>query len=36
VELPDLKKPTKLQLLEAMQGHILGEAQLIGTYQKGK
>jgi Raf kinase inhibitor-like YbhB/YbcL family protein len=35
-ELPDLKKPTKPQLLEAMKGHILGEAQLVGTYQKGK
>jgi Raf kinase inhibitor-like YbhB/YbcL family protein len=36
VELSDLKKPTKAQLLEAMKGHILGEAQLVGTYEKGK
>jgi Raf kinase inhibitor-like YbhB/YbcL family protein len=32
--LPDLKSPTKDQLLAAMQGHVLAEAQLIGTYQK--
>ena len=29
--LPDLKPPTKDQLLTAMQGHVLAEAQLIGT-----
>jgi Raf kinase inhibitor-like YbhB/YbcL family protein len=34
--LPDLKEPTKAQLLDAMQGHVLGEAQLVGTYQKGQ
>lgn len=34
VVLPDLKHPTKTQLEKAMAGHILGEAQLIGTYQK--
>jgi Raf kinase inhibitor-like YbhB/YbcL family protein len=34
--LPDLKQPTKAKLEEAMKGHILGEAQLMGTYQKGK
>ena len=33
-ELPDLKNPTKVQLLEAMRGHVLGEAQLMGTYRK--
>jgi Raf kinase inhibitor-like YbhB/YbcL family protein len=33
--LADLGTPTKTQLLAAMQGHILGETQLIGTYQKG-
>lgn len=32
--LPDLKQPTKTQLLEAMKGHILEEAEVIGTYQK--
>jgi len=34
--LPDLDEPTKSQLLSAMKGHILAEAQLIGTYQKKK
>lgn len=33
--LPDLKKPTKAQLLEAMKGHVLAEAQFLGTYEKG-
>ena len=32
--LPDLGRPTKAQLLSAMKGHVLGEAQLIGTYKK--
>lgn len=32
--LPDLDRPTRLELLEAMDGHILGEAELIGMYQK--
>ncbi|MGH8262287.1 MAG: YbhB/YbcL family Raf kinase inhibitor-like protein, partial [Steroidobacterales bacterium] len=36
VMLPDLKKPTKDQLLAAMKGHVLEEAQLIGTYEKGR
>jgi Raf kinase inhibitor-like YbhB/YbcL family protein len=35
VVLPYLNKPDKKQLEQAMQGHILAEAQLIGTYQKG-
>ncbi|MDZ7316042.1 MAG: YbhB/YbcL family Raf kinase inhibitor-like protein [candidate division KSB1 bacterium] len=34
--LPDLKKPTKAELLKAMEGHILAQAELIGTYQKKK
>ncbi len=34
--LADLKTPTKPQLLEAMKGHVLAEAQLMGTYEKGK
>jgi len=33
VELPDLSHPTKAQLLRAMKGHVLGECQLIGTYE---
>lgn len=32
--LGDLKQPTKVQLLAAMQGHVLAEAVLMGTYQK--
>lgn len=33
--LPDVGTPTKAELLEAMKGHVLGEAQLVGTYEKG-
>jgi Raf kinase inhibitor-like YbhB/YbcL family protein len=33
--LPDLGVPTKSALLAAMQGHILEQAELVGTYQKG-
>ncbi|MGH8770097.1 MAG: YbhB/YbcL family Raf kinase inhibitor-like protein [Burkholderiales bacterium] len=32
--LPDLKKPNKAALEKAMQGHILAQAELIGTYKK--
>jgi Raf kinase inhibitor-like YbhB/YbcL family protein len=32
--LPDLDQPDKEKLLQAMQGHILGKAELIGTYQR--
>jgi Raf kinase inhibitor-like YbhB/YbcL family protein len=31
-----LQRPTKAQLEQAMQGHILGKTELIGTYQKSK
>ncbi len=34
--LPDLGKATKTALLKAMEGHILEQAELIGTYQRGK
>jgi hypothetical protein len=34
--LGDLKQPTKAKLVSAMQGHIISEAQLIGTYEKMK
>ena len=34
-ELPDLREPTKAQLESAMKGHVLGHAELMGTYQKG-
>lgn len=33
--LPDLSRPTKSEIEKAMQGHVLAEAHLIGTYQKG-
>jgi Raf kinase inhibitor-like YbhB/YbcL family protein len=32
--LPDLKRPNKAALEKAMQGHIVAQAVLIGTYQK--
>ncbi|HEY9067153.1 MAG TPA: YbhB/YbcL family Raf kinase inhibitor-like protein [Burkholderiaceae bacterium] len=32
--LPGLSKPTKAELERAMQGHVLAQAELIGTYQK--
>lgn len=31
---PDLHTPTKAALEKAMHGHVLAEAQLVGTYQK--
>ncbi|HYE34278.1 YbhB/YbcL family Raf kinase inhibitor-like protein [Methylocaldum sp.] len=34
--LPDLHKPTKVQLEKAMQGHVLAQAELIGLYQRTK
>ena len=36
VALPDLKKPTKARLLEAMEGHIVASAELVGTYARQK
>ena len=35
-ELPDLGRPTKAALETAMQGHVLAEATLVGTYQKAR
>lgn len=34
--LPDLGNPTKAQLEKAIQGHILAQAELLGTYEKAK
>jgi Raf kinase inhibitor-like YbhB/YbcL family protein len=31
----DLKGATKSQIEKAMKGHVLANAELIGTYQKG-
>lgn len=36
VVLPDLKKPTKAKLEDAMEGHVLGGAELVGLYEKKK
>jgi hypothetical protein len=33
-ELPDLHMPTREQLLAAMKGHVVAEAELTGTYEK--
>jgi Raf kinase inhibitor-like YbhB/YbcL family protein len=35
-ELASLARPTKAQVEAVMHGHVLAEAQLIGTYEKGK
>lgn len=32
--LPDLKHPTKSQLEQAMTGHVLAQAELVGTYER--
>ena len=32
--LPDLGAPTKARLEQAMEGHVLARAELVGTYQK--
>jgi hypothetical protein len=32
--LPDLGTPTKARLEKAMEGHVLGKAELVGTFQK--
>ena len=34
--LPDLGTPTKAELEAAMRGHVLEQAELMGTYQKRK
>jgi Raf kinase inhibitor-like YbhB/YbcL family protein len=32
--LPDLRQPGKARLLEAIEGHVIAEAQTMGTYQR--
>jgi len=34
--LPDLGRTSKADLLKAMQGHVVGSAELVGTYEKRK
>ena len=34
--LPDLNRPTRDALLKAMEGHILQQTEMIGTYQKAQ
>lgn len=34
MELSGLSAPTKPELLEAMEGHVLAHAELMGTFQK--
>ena len=34
VVLPNLGKPSKAQLEQAMKGHVLAQSELIGTYKK--
>ena len=36
VVLPNLSRPNKAALEQAMKGHILGQTQLVGTYQKAR
>ena len=34
IELPDLHEPDKSRLEKAMQGHVIEQSELIGTYQR--
>jgi len=34
IVLPDLHRPTKAALEAAMKGHVIGQAELVGTYEK--
>jgi Raf kinase inhibitor-like YbhB/YbcL family protein len=36
VTLGDLGRPTKARLEAAMKGHIVAQAELVGTYQRGR
>jgi len=36
MQLAGLQRPTKAELERAIQGHVLAQAQLVGTYQKHK
>jgi hypothetical protein len=34
--LSELRSPTRTELEDAMRGHVVGQAQLVGTYEKSK
>jgi hypothetical protein len=34
IELPDLKRPARTALERAMTGHVIAQAELMGTYEK--
>jgi Raf kinase inhibitor-like YbhB/YbcL family protein len=34
--LPDMNRPTKTKLEGAMQGHILSQVEIVGTYQRSR
>ncbi len=34
VVMPDLGKPDKARLMQAIRGHVVGQAELIGVYQR--
>lgn len=34
-QLPDLHEPTKAKLEQAMYGHIIAQAEVVGVYQRG-
>ena len=36
VVLPDLHRPTRAALEKAMHGHVLAQAELVGTYQRAR
>jgi Raf kinase inhibitor-like YbhB/YbcL family protein len=36
IALPDLGRPSKADLMKAMEGHVVGSAELVGTYEKTK
>ncbi len=36
IVLPDLKHPAKAALERAMRGHVIGQAELVGLYQRGR
>jgi len=33
-KLPNLRRPTRAQLMDAIERHVLAKAELVGTYQK--